>query len=81
MTPGVAFDRSGHRIGYGGGFYDRFLRRTRRGVPRIALAFDLQVLPHELPVGSIDLGVDAIATETETIRCAPSGRESGTSQT
>ena len=83
VTPGVAFDRSGHRIGYGGGFYDRFLRRTRRGVPRIALAFDLQVLPHELPVGSIDLGVDAIVTETETIRCAPGRSEGGvaTSQT
>ena len=83
VTPGVAFDRSGHRIGYGGGFYDRFLRRTRRGVPRIAIAFDLQVMSKELPVGSFDLGVDVIVTETETIRCAPGGSEPGiaTSQT
>ncbi|MDP9302804.1 MAG: 5-formyltetrahydrofolate cyclo-ligase, partial [Actinomycetota bacterium] len=71
VTPGVAFDRSGHRIGYGGGFYDRFLRRARRDVPRIAIAFDLQVLPQDLPVGNFDLGVDVIVTETETIRCAP----------
>jgi 5-formyltetrahydrofolate cyclo-ligase len=81
VTPGVAFDRFGHRIGYGGGFYDRFLRRTRRGVPRIAIAFDLQVLPRELPVGSFDLGVDVIVTETETIRCAPGGDGPPTSQT
>ncbi|TMK18772.1 MAG: 5-formyltetrahydrofolate cyclo-ligase [Actinobacteria bacterium] len=83
MTPGVAFDRSGHRIGYGGGFYDRFLRRTRRGVPRVAIAFDLQVQSKELPAGSFDLGVDVIVTETETIRCAPGGTELGvaTSQT
>ena len=83
VTPGVAFDRSGHRIGYGGGFYDRFLRRTRRGVPRIAIAFDLQVQSKELPAGSFDLGVDVIVTETETIRCAPGGTELGvaTSQT
>ena len=83
VTPGVAFDRSGHRIGYGGGFYDRFLRRTRRGVPRIAIAFDVQVLSRELPVGSFDLGVDVIVTETETIRCAPRRSEPGvaTSQT
>ena len=77
VTPGVAFDRSGHRIGYGGGFYDRFLRRARRGVPRIAIAFDLQVLSNELPVGRFDLGVDVIVTETETIRCAPGGTELG----
>ena len=81
VTPGVAFDRFGHRIGYGGGFYDRFLRRTRRGAPRIAIAFDLQVIPQELPVGSFDLGVDVIVTETETIRCAPSGNGPPTSQT
>jgi 5-formyltetrahydrofolate cyclo-ligase len=81
VTPGVAFDRSGHRIGYGGGFYDRFLRCTRWGVPRIAIAFDLQVLPRELPVGSFDLGVDVIVTETETIRCAPGGDGPPTSQT
>ena len=83
VAPGVAFDRSGHRVGYGGGFYDRFLRRTRRGAPRIALAFDLQVLPHELPAGSFDLGVDAIVTEAETIRCTPGRSEAGaaTSQT
>ena len=80
-TPGVAFDRFGHRVGYGGGFYDRFLRRTRRGVPRIAIAFDLQVLPRELPVGSFDLGVDVIVTETETIRSAPGGDGPPTSQT
>jgi 5-formyltetrahydrofolate cyclo-ligase len=83
VTPGVAFDRFGDRIGYGGGFYDRFLRRTRRGVPRVAIAFDVQVLSKELPVGSFDLGVDVIVTETETIRCVPGGSERGvaTSQT
>jgi 5-formyltetrahydrofolate cyclo-ligase len=83
ITPGVAFDRSGGRIGYGGGFYDRFLRRTRHGVSRIALAFDVQVLPHELPAASFDLGVDAIVTETETIRCTPGRPEPAvaTSQT
>jgi|SRR5436190_3988277 len=81
VTPGVAFDRFGRRIGYGGGFYDRFLRRTRRGVPRIAIAFDLQVLPRELPVGNFDLSVDIIITETETIRCGPGGDGPPTSQT
>jgi 5-formyltetrahydrofolate cyclo-ligase len=67
-VPGVAFDARGGRIGYGGGYYDRFLR----GVPafRVALAFELQVLDDELPGGHFDLGVDAIVTESATIRCA-----------
>jgi 5-formyltetrahydrofolate cyclo-ligase len=70
-TPGVAFDRGCRRVGYGGGFYDRFLLRTRPDAPRIALAFDVQVLPRgeHLPAGHPDLPVDAVVTESETIRC------------
>ncbi|SRR5881409_2217584 len=71
ITPGVAFDGSGGRVGYGGGFYDRFLTRTRRGVPRIALAFDLQLLDGALPSGSFDLRIDLVLTEERTVRCDP----------
>jgi 5-formyltetrahydrofolate cyclo-ligase len=67
-VPGVAFDRRGGRIGYGGGYYDRFLRGL--AVYRVGLAFALQVLEQELPGGLFDLGVDAIVTETETVRCS-----------
>ena len=65
-VPGVAFDRSGRRIGYGGGYYDRFLR----GLPAftVGLVFELQVLDEDLPAGRFDLPVDAIVTEEETIR-------------
>ena len=65
-VPGVAFDRHGGRIGYGGGYYDRFLR----GLPafRVALVFGLQVVDDALPTGRFDLPVDAIVTEDETIR-------------
>ena len=64
-VPGVAFDREGRRIGYGGGYYDRFLR----GLPAftVALAFDLQVADEALPAGRSDLPVHAIVTEEETI--------------
>jgi 5-formyltetrahydrofolate cyclo-ligase len=71
VTPGVAFDLAGRRIGYGGGFYDRFLLLTRPDAPRVGLAFDLQVLDEELPAGAFDLGVDLIVTETRTLRCPP----------
>jgi 5-formyltetrahydrofolate cyclo-ligase len=65
-VPGVAFDRFGGRVGYGGGYYDRFLR----GLPafRIGLAFGLQVIEDRLPAGAFDLPVHAIVTEEETIR-------------
>jgi 5-formyltetrahydrofolate cyclo-ligase len=71
ITPAVVFDRSGRRIGYGGGFYDRFLPRTRDDCLRAGIAFDVQVIPdgEALPGGAFDLRVDAIVTETETIRC------------
>jgi 5-formyltetrahydrofolate cyclo-ligase len=65
-VPGVAFDRTGRRIGYGGGFYDRFLRTV--DAFRVAPAFGLQVLDEALPGGGFDLPVDAIVTESETIR-------------
>lgn len=69
IAPGVAFDREGNRVGYGGGFYDRFLSRTRPGAPAIAIAFALQVVP-EVPHGPADRRVHAIVTEDEVIRPA-----------
>jgi 5-formyltetrahydrofolate cyclo-ligase len=68
VVPGVAFDRTGHRVGYGGGFYDRFLPRTRRGAFAVAVAYGLQVV-EEVPRGGGDRRVDAIVTEDEVIRC------------
>ena len=65
-VPGVAFDRQGHRIGYGGGYYDRFLRGLHTFT--VAVAFGLQVVDRPLPAGNFDLPVHAIVTEQETIR-------------
>lgn len=67
LVPGVAFDRRGGRIGYGGGFYDRFAASLPAHTPRIALAYGLQVLA-EVPTGGTDRPVDLIVTEDEVIR-------------
>lgn len=67
LVPGVAFDPSGSRIGYGGGFYDRFAGALPSGTPRIALAFEFQVLP-EVPTGPFDRRVSLIVTEERVIR-------------
>jgi 5-formyltetrahydrofolate cyclo-ligase len=66
VVPGLAFDRSGWRIGFGAGLYDRFLSTV--DAPRIALAFSLQ-LQDSLPVEPHDEPVDWIVTEGETIAC------------
>lgn len=68
VVPGLAFDRSCNRIGFGKGYYDRLL--SHRRTPRIALAFNFQIHDSPLPVLPHDVPVDAVATETEVIRPA-----------
>jgi 5-formyltetrahydrofolate cyclo-ligase len=67
-TPAVAFDRSGRRVGYGGGFYDRFFPRTRPDTLRIGIGFDVQLLDEDLPGGHFDLGLDGVVTESGVAR-------------
>ena len=68
VVPGVAFDRSCGRVGYGGGYYDRLLGERRAGAAAIAIAFGLQVVDR-VPSGAIDRRLDGVVTETEVIRC------------
>ena len=58
LMPGLAFDPQGHRIGYGGGFYDKFLSREPNH-PTLALCYDFQVLPH-LDTEEHDIPVDTV---------------------
>lgn len=66
LLPGLAFDRSGSRIGYGRGFYDKYLTKCKAQVPKIALSYDFQVVS-KLPSNEFDIKVDAIITNKETI--------------
>jgi 5-formyltetrahydrofolate cyclo-ligase len=67
ITPGVVFDMSGYRIGYGYGYYDRFLRRTGQKTISIGLAFELQLRPNAYP-GPHDVPVHFILTEERLLR-------------
>jgi 5-formyltetrahydrofolate cyclo-ligase len=58
LMPGLAFDRDGHRIGYGGGFYDKFLAQEPNH-PTLALCYDFQMLP-ELQTEEFDIPVDQV---------------------
>jgi 5-formyltetrahydrofolate cyclo-ligase len=71
LLPGVAFTRSGARLGYGGGFYDKLLAGLG-GEPRPALAaaaFALQIV-ERIPLETTDVKVEWIITEHETIACS-----------
>ena len=58
LMPGLVFDPQGHRIGYGGGFYDKFLSREPQHPP-VALCYDFQVLP-QLETEEFDIPVDLV---------------------
>lgn len=58
LMPGLAFDRQGHRIGYGGGFYDRFLA-VEPNHPTVALCYGFQLFP-TLPAEAFDIAVDRV---------------------
>ena len=58
LMPGLAFDPQGHRIGYGGGFYDKFLA-AEPGHPTLALCYEFQMLPH-LETEEFDMPVDCV---------------------
>ncbi len=62
IVPGLAFDTAGNRLGRGGGFYDRFLRRLRRSTATVGLAFDAQIV-ESVPTGDLDFGMDTIVTD------------------
>lgn len=68
VTPAVAFDRSGRRVGYGGGFYDRFFARTRPDAFRVGAGFVVQLIDEDLPTGHFDRGLDAVVTESGVVR-------------
>lgn len=67
IVPGVVFDTEGYRIGYGGGYYDRFLSDLMNK-PKISIAFDLQIV-ERVPREDFDIPVDYIYTEKEIINC------------
>jgi 5-formyltetrahydrofolate cyclo-ligase len=60
IVPGLAFDAHHHRLGYGAGLYDRFLKAA--GAPSIGVAFDVQTIDI-LPTAEHDVAVDQVATE------------------
>lgn len=62
IMPGLAFDRQGGRLGYGKGYYDRFLHQIRVDATKLAVCFECQLFP-EIPVTDHDVRMDMLITE------------------
>ena len=74
LVPGLAFDLSGYRLGYGGGFYDRTLAKLKaeksgKQVFTIGLGYECQRVEN-LPIGPYDQALDMIATPAGLFSCA-----------
>lgn len=68
LTPGLAFDKAGYRLGYGGGYYDKLFSHKEVNALRIGIGFECQKCDH-LPHDTFDLPLDLIVTDNsvETI--------------
>jgi 5-formyltetrahydrofolate cyclo-ligase len=67
VTPGLAFDRAGRRLGYGGAYFDTFLPRLRPDCAVVAVGFAEQLVD-AVPVGPADRAVGVVVTDQEIVR-------------
>lgn len=67
VVPGLAFDSHGNRLGFGAGYYDRFLPSLRKDAISIGVCFDEQLV-EQLPVEDFDVPLDAVLTNLGLIQ-------------
>ena len=67
IIPGAAFDHSGNRLGYGGGYYDILLSESKKKIPVTALAYEEQVID-KIPSEKHDVKVNMIITDNRIIK-------------
>lgn len=72
VVPGVVFDKECNRIGYGGGYYDRYLKDIKSKENKIALAYDLQIVD-KIKSEVHDIKVDYIITNTRALKNTNNG--------
>ncbi len=82
ITPGLAFDTYGGRLGYGGGYYDRMFKDMRPSVLRFGVAYDWQLMNFSLPSETHDIRVGTVITEKRVVNCVlPKVEKPGHSET
>lgn len=68
VLPGVAFDIRGNRLGFGGGYFDKLLKQTKKGALFVGMSFSDQLVA-EIPSTPHDIPVHRVITDRETINC------------
>lgn len=68
VVPGIAFDLAGHRLGYGKGYYDRFLHHPGRTAHLLGLCHDFQLRSTLLPADHHDIPMELLVTDQRTVR-------------
>jgi 5-formyltetrahydrofolate cyclo-ligase len=68
IVPGAGFDNKGNRLGYGAGYYDKLLSKSKKKISAIALAFEEQIA-EKIPAEPHDIKVDIIITDNRLIKC------------
>ncbi len=66
LVPGLAFDEKGHRLGYGSGYYDRYLKWVRTDCIKVGLAYEEQMLKQIVPEGH-DVPVEFVVTQKRVL--------------
>lgn len=67
IVPGIVFDKNGHRIGYGFGYYDRFLKKLNKNAIKIGLTFEFQLVD-KIPEEMHDVPMNIIISENRILR-------------
>jgi len=76
VTPGLGFDRAGHRLGRGGSYYDRFFTNDELTATRCGFGFAEQVV-ESVPVTRTDVPMDFLVTDKEVIYCSSDMKHRG----
>ncbi len=66
VVPGLAFDRQFNRLGYGAGYYDRFLPKLKKNAVKAGICYSIQLID-QIPVEAFDIAMDIIVTDTEVL--------------
>ena len=74
VVPGVLFDLNGHRIGYGKGYYDRFLEKYNENGHLVGLCHDFQLVDDPIPADRHDIRMEVIVTDKRVIRLGSNRR-------